>query len=61
MEFTANQIASYLGGEVQGDPSAKVSSFAKIEEASKGSLSFLYNPKYAEHIYIVYFFYYILF
>lgn len=51
MEFTAHQIATFLGGEVEGNQSEKVSSFAKIEEANKGELTFLYNPKYKEHIF----------
>lgn len=51
MEFTAKQIAAYLGGEVVGDENAKVSTFAKIEEGVPGALSFLSNPKYTAHIY----------
>jgi UDP-3-O-[3-hydroxymyristoyl] glucosamine N-acyltransferase len=34
MEFTASQIAEFLQGTVEGEPSIKVSQFAKIEEAS---------------------------
>ena len=51
MEFTAKQIAAYVGGEVVGDENAKVSTFAKIEEGMPGALSFLSNPKYAAYIY----------
>ena len=32
MEFTAKQLAQVLNGTVDGDPQAKVTSFAKIEE-----------------------------
>ena len=51
MEFTAKQIAAYIGGEIVGDENAKVSTFAKIEEGVPGTLSFLSNPKYTAHIY----------
>lgn len=51
MEFTAKQIASYIGGEVEGNENAKVNSFAKIEEGNKGAISFLSNPKYLHYIY----------
>jgi len=51
MEFTAQQIADFLGGEIQGDPSVKVSNFSKIEEGKPGTLSFLSNPKYSQYIY----------
>ncbi len=51
MEFTANQIASLVNGVVVGDGSAKVSTFAKIEEGHTGAISFLANPKYSHYIY----------
>lgn len=51
MEFTAQQIAMFLQGEVIGDPNAKVSDLAKIEEGLPGKLSFLSNPKYTEYLY----------
>lgn len=52
MEFSASQIAAILQGEVVGNPDATVSGLAKIEEGTAGTLSFLSNPKYEEHIYI---------
>lgn len=51
MEFSALQIASILGGDVQGDPDVTVRGLAKIEEGSAGALSFLSNMKYEEYIY----------
>ena len=51
MEFTAQQIADFLHGEIQGDPLVKVSNFSKIEEGKFGTLSFLSNPKYIRYIY----------
>ena len=51
MEFTAQQIAAFLRGTVEGDPEVKVSNFFKIEEGKPGTLTFLANPKYEHHIY----------
>lgn len=51
MEFSAQQIASLLEGEIVGNPEATVSGLSKIEEGKKGTLSFLANPKYEEHLY----------
>ncbi len=51
MEFSAQQIAAFLGGTVDGNPDVKVSNFSKIEEGKPGTLTFLANPKYEHHIY----------
>lgn len=51
MEFTADQIAGILEGTVEGDGDVTVSSLAKIEEGTQGSLTFLANPKYTNYIY----------
>ncbi|EFZ36345.1 UDP-3-O-[3-hydroxymyristoyl] glucosamine N-acyltransferase [Hoylesella oralis ATCC 33269] len=51
MEFTARQIAQFVQGRIEGDENASVSTFAKIEEGTEGSLSFLSNPKYTHYIY----------
>lgn len=51
MTFTAEQIAAYTQGTVEGDKSATVYTFAKIEEGQKGALSFLANPKYEHFLY----------
>ncbi|MEN9340260.1 MAG: UDP-3-O-acylglucosamine N-acyltransferase [Bacteroidota bacterium] len=51
MKFTAAQIAEILQGEVVGNPEAEVFKLAKIEEGTEGSLTFLANPKYVNHIY----------
>lgn len=51
MKFTAEQIASILEGEVDGNPNIEVSSLSKIEEGKEGTLSFLSNPKYTPFIY----------
>lgn len=51
MEFTAKQIADFIGGKIEGDSNATVNTFAKIEEGKKGAISFLSNPKYTHYIY----------
>jgi UDP-3-O-[3-hydroxymyristoyl] glucosamine N-acyltransferase len=51
MQFSAAQIALLINGQVQGDPAIPVHSFAKIEEAGAGQLTFLANPKYEEYLY----------
>ena len=51
MEFTAKQIADFVGGTVEGNENAKVNTFAKIEEGVPGAISFLSNPKYTHYIY----------
>jgi UDP-3-O-[3-hydroxymyristoyl] glucosamine N-acyltransferase len=51
MQFTAAQIALLINGVTEGDASVAVSSFGKIEEAQKGELAFLANPKYEEYLY----------
>lgn len=51
MEFSAEQIAGILNGEIVGNPNITVTGLAKIEEGTPGSLSFLSNPKYEEYIY----------
>ncbi len=52
MEFSAQQIAGLINGEVIGDPDVLVKGLAKIEEGVPGALSFLANSKYEEFIYI---------
>lgn len=51
MEFTAGQIASFLGGTVEGNPNTVVNSLSKIEEGRPGSISFLNNPAYNVFLY----------
>ena len=48
MEFSAQQIAGFLNGTIEGDPNVKVSNFSKIEEGKPGTLTFLANLKYRQ-------------
>jgi UDP-3-O-[3-hydroxymyristoyl] glucosamine N-acyltransferase len=51
MEFSLQQIAMMLGGQVQGDATLKVNSLGRIQEARQGQIAFLANPKYEQFIY----------
>lgn len=51
MEITAGQLAALVEGVVEGDGEVKVSGFGKIEEAGRGMVTFLANPKYTHFIY----------
>ena len=51
MEFSAEQIAGILNGQVVGNSDIAVKGLSKIEEGTIGTLSFLSNPKYEEFIY----------
>ena len=37
MEFSAKQIAEFVGGKVEGDELTTVNTFAKIEEGKKNN------------------------
>src|SRR5208283_622776 len=52
MEFTAQIIASFIQGRVEGDPESKVFDVSKIEEGKPGTLCFLANPKYEKYLYV---------
>jgi UDP-3-O-[3-hydroxymyristoyl] glucosamine N-acyltransferase len=51
MEFTIQQIATILGGEIKGERNGKINMLAKIQDAKKGQIAFLSNPKYENYIY----------
>jgi UDP-3-O-[3-hydroxymyristoyl] glucosamine N-acyltransferase len=51
MEFKAKEIAEILGGTVEGNPDAQVTSFARIESGKPGTICFFANPKYEQYVY----------
>ncbi len=51
MKFTAQQIATLVQGEIEGDANSSVGGIAKIEEAKEGDLCFLANAKYEDFLY----------
>ena len=51
MEFKAKEIAKILGGTVDGNPEAVVTTFARIESGKPGAICFFANPKYEHYVY----------
>ena len=51
MEFTAEMIAGFLGGDIVGDKMVKVHTVSSIEEGKAGSMAYLVNPKYEPFLY----------
>ena len=51
MEFNAKEIVGLLGGTVDGNPEAKVTTFARIESGKPGAICFFANPKYEHYVY----------
>lgn len=51
MEFSAQQIAGLINGQIVGNPNVTVNGLSKIEDGQVGTLSFLANPKYEDYIY----------
>lgn len=49
MSFTIKEVANFVGGKISGDESISISEVARIEEAQKGDLTFLYHPSYDEY------------
>lgn len=50
MQFSAEQIAAMLGGEIIGDKSRSVSNVAGLENAKEGDLCFLGDEKYLPYL-----------
>lgn len=51
LKFTAQQIADYLQGTVEGDPNIVLTDIGKIEEGASDQLTFLSNMNYEPHVY----------
>ena len=51
MIYNIEKIAKILKGKVVGDGNVNINMLSKIEEGTKGSLSFLANSKYEEFMY----------
>ena len=51
VSFTAQQIALIIQGKMEGEATAVVKQFGKIESAMPGEISFLANPKYEDFLY----------
>lgn len=51
MEFTIQQIAFLIGGEIHGDGDLKINKLEKIQDATAGGIAFLDNLKYETYLY----------
>ncbi|MEG1885899.1 MAG: UDP-3-O-(3-hydroxymyristoyl)glucosamine N-acyltransferase [Alistipes sp.] len=51
MEFSAEMIAGFLGGDLVGNKDTTVCTVSSIEEGRAGSLAYLTNPKYESFLY----------
>ena len=51
MEFTAGQIAAFLGGSIVGNENASVNTFSNIDSAKNGTLTFFYAKEYENYVY----------
>lgn len=51
VELTAQQVADYLGGKVEGDPNVILRDFSSIEKGRPDTLSFLSNMQYKHFLY----------
>jgi len=50
MQFTAEQIAAFVGGRVIGNPSVQVHDVSPIEDGKQGTLSYVTEEKYLPHL-----------
>lgn len=50
MNVTVKQLNAYLNGKIDGDENTTIQGFSPIEEANRGSITFLANPKYQSHL-----------
>ncbi|MDL1914044.1 MAG: UDP-3-O-(3-hydroxymyristoyl)glucosamine N-acyltransferase [Bergeyella sp.] len=46
MEYSASQIAEYIGGEIIGNPNTLITGVSPIEEGEKGCLSFIDQDRF---------------
>jgi len=51
MQISAAELSQILNGTVEGDPNTIVTGPSRIEEGTKGTISFLANPKYEPYVY----------
>ena len=49
-KFTLSEIANAIGGDVRGDASIEIGGIAGLEEAKRGDIAFLSNPKYEKFL-----------
>jgi UDP-3-O-[3-hydroxymyristoyl] glucosamine N-acyltransferase len=50
MANTLQELADFLGGTLQGEPSLAISGLGSLDDAVEGQITFLANPKYAAKV-----------
>ena len=45
MKIALKDLAALVGGRVEGDENVEIESFGPLDQAGKGSITFLANPK----------------
>lgn len=50
MKLTLQEASDFIGGKLTGDKEMVIQNLAKIEEAQKGDLTFLYLPTYEKYL-----------
>ncbi|MBN2571737.1 MAG: UDP-3-O-(3-hydroxymyristoyl)glucosamine N-acyltransferase [Ignavibacteriales bacterium] len=50
MKLKIRDTADFVGGKIIGDDNIEIFNVAKIDEAKKGDLTFLYLPKYSKYL-----------
>ncbi len=50
MILTANDVAKFVKGKLEGEPDCEIINVAKIQESQKGDLTFLYLPAYQKYL-----------
>ena len=48
--LTTKEICSLIGGELEGSPDLEITTINKIENASRGSISFIADKKYSKYL-----------
>ena len=49
-DYSLADIAEFLGAELRGDGSTRISGLNTLQNAGAGELAFLANPKYASQL-----------
>jgi UDP-3-O-[3-hydroxymyristoyl] glucosamine N-acyltransferase len=50
MSKSLEELADFLGGTLQGDPSIAIHTLGSLDDAEEGQITFLANPKYAAKV-----------
>ena len=48
--LTTKEICKIVGGKLKGSPDIEITSISKIDNAKKGSITFIANDKYTKYL-----------